>query len=153
MKDTATNLRNLNLDAWSPGGQPITLKEALKYASEHYNAGKAIKENKSLQWQKSIPVAVTSRESPGEIGQWRKIGMDKAVYALVCTTWKWAKEPDSEEKTAAIDLLAELWNHAPIDFYYFEVNASLEKKVFLKAFQLMENIRREEEAFAPSGWE
>ena len=104
-----------------------------------------------------LPVGIAA--VGGKVGpqdfSWRKISMDKQVYAFVRQFAKWAKMPEKGEMGATrkkmLDNMCLAARHLPIDIYLVD-SVDAEKKIFSLSFQIMEDFRKGEEKHAPSGW-
>ena len=98
----------------------------------------------------------------------RKISMDTQLYAFLHAWWAFLNVPevrslDREEEPSAHlavsppgrqptseTFIAAAW-HIPVDYYFMEGNMDFEENVTIRSVQLMQNYRRAEDKFAPTG--
>ena len=172
----AGNLFWLDLKKWAVDNQKVTLLEAKDHAQKYFKTSELMKfysyldrgeeapsqtpacsQPPRLDFQVSVALAVVGATDEdmkiGKFGAWRKISADPqtygflfALYELIMAT-PWTK---SQEKVLGV--MADLALHCPMDIYAFDLQPDVERKIFLKSFQIMENFRRVEEAQAPSAW-
>ena len=141
----------LDLFKWAMPNQGVNPMEIKSFAQEYFNPAPA--EGGGFKWPRPIGVAVTEVDTPGPRGRMRKISGDVMIYAF-CWAWSEAMVDDTNPKQA--EVLASFKAaalHVPMDFYLFELTADVERDIFTKGFQLMEDARKDEERFAPSGWQ
>ena len=155
--------------------QKVTVMEAKDYAQKNFKTHELLKyysyldtrdavarpppskDPPSLEFQVPVAVAATGptaeQATMGALGAWRKISADTQTYGflyalheLITTT------PCKRSTEKVLNMMAELALHCPMDFYAFGLQPDVEKKIYLKSFQLMEDFRKREEEQAPSGW-
>ncbi len=157
---TANSWFRLDLSRTAIPNQHFSLAEIDGYAKANWSVSVAMSKNPEdprLSWRQPIGVAVASKTTPGENGALRKISGDIEVFAFLREWQRWLNMPDSKNMTAvsqkALALFERAASHVPMDYFYFENNAEFEEQVFLKSVQVLEDMRRDEEEFAPSGWQ
>lgn len=170
----AGNIFWLNLKQWAVTDQKVTLMEAKDYAKKNFKiqellmffsyldkapvvAPDSSQTQPRLDFQ--VPVAVaavgaTEQQAVlGVYGTWRKISADPQTYGFLSALSDLIMATPYKPSTLKVlDLMANLALHCPMDIYAFGLQPELEKKIFLKSFQIMENFRKAEEAQAPSAW-
>ena len=161
-RGVAGNLLWLKLDEWAIPNQKLSRHEVVTYAKEFFDVPKALEQGtdgncRGFQQDKPVVVAVTDATQAPAKGTMRKISMDKPIFAFLLT-WKfWQKMPQTDHvkqtREKALALFRRQALHWPMDFVYFEPCPSLDQDIFKASFQIMEDTRREEEHFAPSGWQ
>jgi hypothetical protein len=90
----------------------------------------------------------------GQRGKWRKISADSQVYGFLyaLATLILRKTPWSNAQKKVLDMLAATAMHCPIDVYPFVVSPQLSREIFLKSFQIMENLSILQEDLGSSAW-
>ena len=132
------------------------------YAKLFFDVPKALEpvpelDFRGFQQVKPVVIAVTDATQVPAKGTLRKISMDKAIFAFLLQWSAWEQMPKTgsmkDTRDKALCLFRRQALHWPMDFVYFEPCPSLEQDIFKASFQIMEDTRREEEQFAPSGWQ
>ncbi len=151
----ACNLFNLDLKRWAVDTESLSRVELEDYAAKHFSTEQALaRDGVAFRLARPVGVAVFSTDNPGPPGSWRKISLDKQVYAFLLAWAKWEKTPATDPARQAMLAKFRLAaRHCPMDFYYFEVLPDVEKQVFRATVQLMESIRSKEEEFGTGGWQ
>ena len=175
-KGVGANLFWFSLKEWAIDGQEIPLCEAKKYAEKHF-ATKAAEEYYSyldatpdspaaiepsskepkFEWQCNIAAAATGptlqTATLGPPGRWRKMSSDSQVYGfLFALATLIRRTPWSNAQSKVLDMLAATAMHCPIDVYPFVVSPQMPKQIFLKSFQIMENLSITHEDLGSSAW-
>ena len=90
----------------------------------------------------------------GAFGAWRKISAYTQTYGFLYALRELIQAtPHTRATLKVLDMMADLALHCPMVFFAFELQPDLEKNIYLKSFQLMEDFRKREEEQVPSGWE
>ena len=172
----AGNLFWLDLRVWAVANQTIALVEAQAYAKRKFDVLGALKYYAYLDvpagstsvappsgspfvFEFEVPVALAAtgvslaEATLGPQGKWRKISGDIQTYAFIeAVSSVMHMIPGTHATKKVLDLLADAARHCPFDVYPFVFSPELEKQLFLKSFQIMENYRKAEEDHAPSAW-
>ena len=171
----AGNIFWLCLKQWAVANQKVTMMEAKDYAQKNFKTSELLLFYSYLDCQDAassqpppeappqldfqVPVAVIATGSTAEeaimgpIGGWRKISADPQTYGYLYALHELIMiTPKNNATNKVIDLMANLALHCPMDLYAFGLQPDIEKKIYLKSFQLMEDFRKREEEQAPSGW-
>jgi hypothetical protein len=158
---TANNLFRLDMTRPAVANQKFSIAEISKYGDDHWSVPKALEAGRNLEWRHPIAVACTSKTDPGanpsQDGLFRKISMDIQVFSFLLCWNRWLSASTSghagETAAKAQEMFQRAALHVPMDYYFFESNADYEENVFIKSVQLMEDFRKDEEEFAPGGWQ
>ena len=62
-------------------------------------------------------------------------------------------KPHSDVTLKSLAAFRETALRCPMDFHFFGAKPDIEKQIFLKAFSIMEDFRKNEEMHAPGGWQ
>ena len=169
------NLFFLNLKEWAMADQEVSWVEAKAYAQKHFPCDPIVEYYSFLDaksaaappactaleptigWQ--VPVAVAAMgaslhtATPGPPGQWRKISADSQIYGfLFALATLLRKTPWTKAVAKAIEVFAQAALHLPIDVFPFVLSPQLPKQLFLKSFQIMENVHIAQEDHGSTGW-
>ena len=152
---TALQLRALNLKKHVYDQMVPSLYEAKEHATQVYMKYFADGNTARLPLR-SVVVVSSDLETPGTYGTLFKITLDLQTWAVIWTLVevydaKVSKDPKYSEAARAKALDAVL--HYPVDFIFIKMCSDFDRIVTKYAFQQMENIRKDEEQYAPSGWE
>jgi hypothetical protein len=158
---TANNLFRLDMTRPAVANQKFSIAEISKYGDDHWSVPKALEAGRNLEWRHPIAVACASKTDPGanpsQDGLFRKISMDIQVFSFLLCWNRWLSASTSghagETAAKAQEMFQRAALHVPMDYYFFESNADYEENVFIKSVQLMEDFRKDEEEFAPGGWQ
>ena len=105
-----------------------------------------------MEYSKSIPVVVFDSTSPGRLTEWRRAGMDKQLYGFLINFKNNALTRSKDDPVRRMHLNTAC--HVPATFKLFEKSVpDVESAILNWSFQVHEDCRRDEEEFAPSGWQ
>ena len=167
----ACNIFSFNLKQWAVLNQKVSLVEAKDYAQKNFPTDQLLKyynhlvkgdeapkaDPPKLGFQVSVAVLATGstkqEASLGAHGAWRKISADPQTYGFLYALSEMIKKTPATPATIKVmEVLEEMALHYPIDVYPFMLEPEIERNIFLKSFQIMENFRKREEEQAPSAW-
>ena len=115
-----------------------------------------------MDWPAPIPVHTKSKSSIGKAGSIRKLGLETTLigfvsmwvkHGLTSQTKLGLKYEGWERDQALRTLFFNTAKHVPVDVYFKEITASFGRDLFDISVEVMENYRKTEERYAPSGWQ
>ena len=161
----AANFFSMDLLKWAVKGQVVAKVAARAFGKKHFldplekylktgsQSSAARIAAAAISFKEPVGIAVLG-ESPGPIGQWRRLSLDLQTFGLIVV---WAdllrQKPYDAETLAKLTALSQLARHCPMNFYHFGVSENLEKDMVKKSFEIMESYRKKEEVHAPGGWQ
>ena len=138
---------------------PLCLKEIVDYAKTNYDPF----DSKPLKHKAPVDVITVRKDTPGELGRWRRGSGDikifgmywmfKHVYKLKADDSDGGDGYTSEQLSAAKTKLLSLVSHVPVDFHYMTPGPDMEDDIFLFQWQLGENVQRNADVEQPSAWQ
>ena len=156
-KGIAWNFFSWDLTTLAVQNNPVAWVEIMQYKKEKFNVEEALS-RKCFEWECPV-VGVVHDLTPEKVlpGTWRKISMDKQLYAFASLLIDWLsmteENPDFHKKDAVLELLKAASLHCPCEFRYLPVGPDVQHRLFALAWDLQEDFRKKNEKFAPSGWQ
>jgi hypothetical protein len=72
------------------------------------------------------------------------------IYAFLLEWWERLQQTTP---AAVVDGFLAAASHVPVNYHWIADTADFEEQVFILSIQLIEDLRKDEEAFAPGGWQ
>ena len=148
----AGNLFWLDLKSFAVKGVYVSKLEATHYGQHTFLV--PLREGRPIELKQAVGVAVIGGQTPGLCGTWRRLSLDLQTFGFISA---WASliraKPNSGVTLKSLAAFRETALRCPMDFHFFGAKPDIEKQIFLKAFSIMEDFRKNEEMHAPGGWQ
>ena len=164
----AGNLAWIDLKKPALRGQTPSLLEIKKTGDEEFDVPTAMQSG-CIDWKQPVVVAIFSLDddefqvdkfSSPKGGALRKLSMDVSIAAFNDKLKFWIemeKKKTSSKTTSTTEAAMKIFSqgilHCPMTFVYMAPGPDLDKRLFAKAFQTMEDFRKVSDDYAPSGWQ